>query len=87
MDSDSVVVPFAPCAKCGHGVAKPVKFSWWGGVLGPRLLNHVKCEACGHKFNGKSGKDNTAGIAIYCVVVGGAAFILMIIAFFFLARL
>jgi uncharacterized protein (DUF983 family) len=39
-------------------------------LIGPRILTHVKCTSCGHKYNGTSGKDNTTGIIIYSVVVG-----------------
>ena len=60
---------FVPCPKCG-GSAEKVKFTWWGGLLGPKLLSHVKCTGCAYKYNGKSGKDNTTGIVIYSVIVG-----------------
>ena len=56
------------CPKCGAGEATPVKFTWWGGVLGPKLLNHVKCNGCGYAYNGKTGNPNTTGIVIYTVV-------------------
>ena len=59
---------YVPCSKCG-GMAEKLKFTWWGGLLGPKILTHVKCTACGHKYNGKTGKDNTAGIIIYSVIV------------------
>jgi uncharacterized protein (DUF983 family) len=29
----------------------------------------VKCQSCGHKYNGKSGKDNTTGIVIYSAII------------------
>ena len=61
---------FAPCPKCAATTAERVKFTWWGGILGPKILTHVKCTACGTKYNGKTGKDNSLFIAIYCVVVG-----------------
>ena len=61
---------YVPCPKCRHTAADRVKFSWWGGVLGPKLLTHVKCQACGNKYNGKSGKPNTRGIVIYSLVIG-----------------
>jgi len=73
-----------PCPKC-RGHAEPVKFTWWGGVLGPKLLTHVKCQSCGHAYNGKSGKDNTAGIAIYFAVIAVLAFVVMFAIFFVLA--
>ena len=81
-----MAVNYAPCSKCGASNAKALKFTWWGGALGPKLLTHVKCLDCGYKYNGKSGKDNTAGIAIYFVVVGAVCFVLMFVAFAFLFR-
>lgn len=47
-----------------------MSFTWWGGLIGPRVLTHVKCPGCGHGYNGKSGKDNTTGIVIYSIIVG-----------------
>ena len=61
---------FAPCPKCSAATAERLQFTWWGGILGPKLLTHVKCTACGTKYNGKTGQDNSVYIAIYCVVVG-----------------
>ena len=74
------------CPKCGTADPKTLSFTWWGGALGPKLLTHVKCLNCGYKYNGKSGSDNTANIAIYFVVVGVLAFILTVVAFVFIAR-
>jgi hypothetical protein len=68
---------FANCPKCGTSAAERVKFTWWGGVLGPKLLNHVKCSSCGTRYNGKSGKSNGTGIAIYFAVVGIISFVLL----------
>jgi uncharacterized protein (DUF983 family) len=53
-----------------------VKFTWWGGVLGPKLLNLTRCTICGAKFNGKTGADATSGIVTYVVVVAVIAFAL-----------
>jgi uncharacterized protein (DUF983 family) len=47
-----------------------MSFTWWGGLIGPRVLTHVKCPGCGHAYNGKTGRDNTTGIIIYSVIVG-----------------
>ena len=47
-----------------------MSFTWWGGIIGPRVLTHVKCPGCGYGYNGKSGKDNTTGIVIYSIIVG-----------------
>ena len=51
-----------------------MSFTWWGGLIGPRILTHVKCPRCGHAYNGKSGKDNTTGIVIYSCVVAFVVF-------------
>lgn len=59
-----------------------MSFTWWGGLIGPRVLTHVKCPGCGHGYNGKSGKDNTTGIVIYSIIVGIVAlgFVVVLIA-------
>ena len=59
---------FAPCPSCRCPYAKRVGFTWWGGVLGPKMLTHVKCIQCGQAYNGKTGKSNDTAIAIYLVV-------------------
>ncbi|MEO5859271.1 MAG: hypothetical protein ABIR33_10015 [Pyrinomonadaceae bacterium] len=56
-----------------------MKFTWWGGVLGPKILTHVKCRGCGHAFNGKTGRDNTTGIVIYSLVVAAIALGLVVV--------
>jgi hypothetical protein len=61
---------YAPCPNCRQSTAEMQKFTWWGGIIGPKILTHVKCVSCGKQYNGKTGKDNTNGIIIYCVIVG-----------------
>jgi uncharacterized protein (DUF983 family) len=63
---------------------QPVKFTWWGGVIGPKMLSHVKCGQCGLAYNGKSGQSNTTGIVIYTVVVG--VIVMVIFALLAIAR-
>lgn len=77
---------YAPCPKCSAADPQLLKFTWWGGALGPKLLTHVKCQSCGNKYNGKTGGDNTAGIAIYSIVVGIFSFVLMLAVVFFLFK-
>ena len=72
---------YAPCPKCSKSVAEKIRFTWWGGILGPKLLNHVKCGDCGSKYNGKSGKDNTTGIVIYSIVVAVLVLALVVVMF------
>lgn len=75
------MIAYAPCPQCGGTSSEKLKFTWWGGVLGPKLLTHVKCPACGKKYNGKSGKDNTTNIVIYSVVVGVICLALVVVIF------
>lgn len=75
------MMQYAPCPQCRQSNAQRMSFTWWGGVLGPRILTHVKCQACGTAYNGKTGKDNTNGIIIYSVVVIVFVFFLMILLF------
>ena len=61
---------YAPCPKCNAIGAERMSFTWWGGVIGPKLLTHVKCPRCGHGYNGKTGCDNTTKIVVYSGAVG-----------------
>ena len=47
-----------------------MSFTWWGGIIGPRILTHVKCPRCGNGYNGKTGGDKTTKIVLYSGVVG-----------------
>jgi predicted nucleic-acid-binding Zn-ribbon protein len=71
---------YKPCPKCGGTQAQPVGFTWWGGVLGPKLFTHVKCAGCGMAYNGKTGRSNDQAIDIYVgvsLVIGVAAGIIL----------
>jgi transposase-like protein len=70
---------FAPCPLCNASNAEKLKFTWWGGAIGPKILTHVKCNACGKKYNGKTGKDNTTNIIVYSVVVGVVVFVIFFV--------
>ena len=59
---------YVPCPQCRTPEPHPVKFTWWGGVLGPKMLSHVKCQSCGTAYNGKSGQSNSTKIALYLIV-------------------
>ena len=68
------------CPRCnGADVNRPT-FTWWGGMLGPKLLSHAVCRGCGYGFNWKTGKSNTTGIAIYTgvgIVLGIVVFAML----------
>ncbi len=67
----------ASCPNCSNSTATPVRFIWWGGFLGPKLFNVVKCSSCNKQYNGKTGRPNTNAIIIYLAVS-----IIIIVAFF-----
>jgi hypothetical protein len=56
------------CPFCGFDQVDAVNFTWWGGMLGPKMLGLVKCRQCRKSYNGKSNSDATTGIIIYLVV-------------------
>lgn len=62
------------CPKCGSENIKAVKYTWWGGVLGPKLFHHTKCQDCNFLFNSKTRRSNTTAIIIYSVVIFVVAF-------------
>lgn len=64
---------FLSCPSCGSYTVRKVPFTWWGGALGPALLTHVRCQGCGTQYNGKTGRSNTAAIAVFLVVASVAA--------------
>ena len=70
---------YAPCPKCRSAGAEQMKFTWWGGLIGPKILTHVKCPGCGYCYNGKTGHDNTTGIVIYSVIVGAVVLGLVVV--------
>lgn len=70
------------CPKCGSPFVEKVKYTWWGGLLGPKMLNHTKCAECKYTFNSKTRQSNTNAIIIYSVVLFAIAFAV----FYFLAK-
>jgi|VirMetMinimDraft_7_1064189.scaffolds.fasta_scaffold62110_2 hypothetical protein len=56
---------YRPCYHCNKIDYKKVTSTWWGGILGPKLLNHVKCNNCGTTYNGKTGQSNLNAILFY----------------------
>ena len=55
----------AHCPRCSSTSLRKPSFTWWGGLLGPKLLNHTVCGGCGFGYNAKSGKSNNTAIGIY----------------------
>ncbi|MGY8770854.1 MAG: hypothetical protein ACKVH8_20785 [Pirellulales bacterium] len=59
----------AACPNCGTSDAKAPSFTFWGGVIGHKILSHVICNGCRKGFNSKSGKSNLGNIIMYQVVL------------------
>jgi hypothetical protein len=68
----------APCFNCKNTTATKVRFTWWGGALGPKLFNVVQCTKCRTRFNGKTGGSLTNVIIVYQAI----AFVVAIALFF-----
>jgi hypothetical protein len=64
--------PPASCPQCGGGSTSKVTFSWWGGLLGPKLFHVVKCLRCGTQYNGKTGGRLNTVITVYLLVAFAA---------------
>jgi hypothetical protein len=59
---------WADCPNCGAADASKVSFTWWGGFLGPAIINTVRCNECGTSYNGIHGDYNTTRIVLYTVI-------------------
>lgn len=70
------------CPKCNSANVVPVKFTWWGGVLGPRMMHHTKCKDCSYTFNRKTRQSNTKNIIVYSVVV----IVIALVLYYFINR-
>lgn len=75
---------FLSCPSCGSLDARKVPFTWWGGVLGPALFTHVRCQACGTQYNGKTGLSNDTAIG---VIVMTAVILLGVVLYFVIVRM
>ena len=70
---------FTTCPKCNSPHLSKPTFTWWGGLLGPKLLNHTVCNSCSFGFNSKTGKSNSTAIGIYLGVGFGIGILILIL--------
>ena len=57
-----------PCPTCLSRATDRVKFTWWGGAVGPWMMSLTKCRACGTQFNSKTRKPVGSAILVYNVI-------------------
>jgi hypothetical protein len=70
------------CPRCRRAQVTRPSFTWWGGALGPKLLHHAVCRACGFGFNARTGRSNGSAITVYVV----ASFALAALVLYVVAR-
>ncbi|MBS1720976.1 MAG: hypothetical protein JST35_11065 [Armatimonadetes bacterium] len=56
------------CPSCQSPNVTAVKYTWWGGVIGPKMLNLHKCNNCKMNFNAKTRQNANTGILLYTVI-------------------
>jgi DNA-directed RNA polymerase subunit RPC12/RpoP len=69
---------WADCPNCGApGDATRLTYTFWGGFIGPMIINVVRCNQCGTTYNGKHGDYNTTRIIIYYAVSIAIALVIL----------
>jgi hypothetical protein len=70
---------WADCPNCrAPGDATRIWWTFWGGLIGPAIINCVRCNRCGTTYNGNHGDYNTTRILIYVGVIIGVALLLAV---------
>jgi rubredoxin len=57
--------PATRCPQCASTSVFRPTMTWWGGLLGPKIFNHMKCTSCGFGYNARTGRSNSTVIGIY----------------------
>lgn len=68
------------CPSCGSTTTKEVKYTWWGGLLGPKLFNLQACESCKFQFNRVTGKSTKNAVIAYNLVFLAIALVIVFFA-------
>ena len=56
------------CPGCGGGPLVEPGFTWWGGLVGHKILGVEKCESCRHWWVKGTGQSGDTRVTIYKVV-------------------
>ena len=73
---------YKPCPRCGCSETKKIKYTLWGGHLGPKLTHRVRCQNCGKDYNGKTGRSIAKTIAIYTMAIISIVVILLLLFYY-----
>jgi len=76
--SPQEAVDRAVCPQCGDSNVHRPGFTWWGGFIGAKMLNHTICRGCGFGYNGVTGLSNRNKIITYFVVVNAVVLVLIL---------
>ncbi len=73
------------CPRCG-GYTKKVGYTWWGGIIGPKMMNLHKCANCKLSFNATTMQSAETAIIIYAVVTGVVGLVGGLLLWFFVFK-
>jgi hypothetical protein len=71
------------CPGCGGGPLVEPGFTWWGGLVGHKILGVEKCESCRHWWVKGTGQPGDTRVTIY-KVVGIVLGLLFAVLYFFI---
>jgi hypothetical protein len=57
-----------PCRGCGSGPLYEPGFTWWGGLVGHKLLGVEQCKACKRWWVKATGQSGDTRVMIYMIV-------------------
>jgi|GEM_PF-892754 len=57
------------CPYCQHDRSRKVRFTPWGGVLGPAIMRVVACAQCGQQFSGRNGSKIEGHRRVYSIIM------------------
>ena len=59
--------PTRPCPGCGSGPIEEPSFTWWGGLVGHKILNVEQCRACKKWWVKSTGQPGDTRVTVYMV--------------------
>jgi hypothetical protein len=60
--------PSRPCPGCGGGPLEEPSFTWWGGLIGHKLLGVEKCKSCRHWWVKNTAQSGDTRVNVYMIV-------------------